>query len=180
MDVRRGDEQRGQRPVDAIVEDNWAAVESVCRMRLSGMRSADVDDAVQDTFVAFLLADRTRILDERAWLVAVAIRMCGHIHRRRYRLAEVPIVADRSDDSCDPCEIAVDQLAFLKLIANLPAVEQQLITGRYVDRLSYEQLGKRLGVTEGHARILAFRARHRIRNALIQSESDTNDVGFAV
>jgi RNA polymerase sigma factor (sigma-70 family) len=177
MDVRLGDEHRGERPIDAIVEENWAAVQAVCRMRLSGIRSADVDDAVQDTFVAFLLADRTRILDERAWLIAVAIRMCGHIHRRRYRLAEVPIVADRSDESCDPCELAVDQLAFLRLIASLPAVEQQLIAGRYVDRLSYEQLGKRLGVTEGHARILAFRARHRIRNAL---KSDSDDLHFAM
>ena len=170
MDVRRGSEQRAVSPLDVIIEEHWGSVEAVCRMRLSGMRAADVDDAVQDTFVEFLVADRERIIDVRSWLLAVAVRMCGHIHRRRYRRAEVPLSTDAFDDEGDPSAIAVNELAFCKLIACLPASEQQLMTWRYVEQLSYQQLGLRLGISDGHARILAFRARHRIRDALTHGE----------
>jgi len=174
MDVPREDEQQAVRPLDVIIEEHWASVEAVCRTRLSGMRNADVDDAVQDTFVELLLADRDRIIDVRAWLNAVAVRMCGHIHRRRYRRAEVPLITDAFEDNGDPSAIAVERLAFNRLISSLPAVEQRLMTWRYVDQLSYEQLGQRLSVTPAHARVLAFRARRRIRDALTRDGSDSD------
>jgi RNA polymerase sigma factor (sigma-70 family) len=172
MDVRSGGGLPAEESVSAKVEEQWHLVEAICRMHLSGMRSADVDDAIQETFVQFLHADRRRIRDEAGWLVVVATRVCARIHRQRYRRQETAQPLQLVADKADPAEIVVEQLSFGELIATLSPQEREIVVLRYVAQLPYDQIAERLNLTTVNARQIALRARRRLRDALVLIDSD--------
>lgn len=148
-----------------VIERSWPAVYRQCRRRLSS--TADAEDATQETFIQYLRADRTAIRDTDAWLSLVAARVCIHRHRARYRHPEVPLgETPHRADGHDPADAATDALWFDSLGRWLRPTDHRLLRWMYVQGLSLEQIGERLGITPNHAGVLVYRARQRARVAV--------------
>ncbi|HZQ86072.1 MAG TPA: sigma-70 family RNA polymerase sigma factor [Acidimicrobiales bacterium] len=158
----------------ALVVRHWETVHRVCLAKLS--RPEDAEDATQETFIRFLQADLHGICNPEAWLVAVALRVCYGVLRRRYNTTEVDFdnVTDRVLHH-DQTEHVLNAAWFLRIVESLPAVERKVLTWLYVGRLSREQMAERLGVSTGHLRVIAFRARRRA-----QTVAASLDGGFAL
>jgi RNA polymerase sigma factor (sigma-70 family) len=146
-------------------------VRRVCGAHLS--RRHEIEDAVQETFVQFLLADRSRIANHEAWLVTVAARVCGHAHRWRYRHPEVGLLADlRSTPAADVLDDVLQAVWYEKVASHLPDIDRHVLTWLYVHQLPRESVAQHLGVTTEHLRVIAHRARRRARR-LFQAFDDT-------
>src|SRR5450759_2418412 len=79
----------------AVLLEHGAVVERICRSRLSS--AADVDDAIQDTYVRFLTRRNRAVSNPEAWLVTAARRACQDLIRRRARRHEVDIPESVAD-----------------------------------------------------------------------------------
>jgi len=56
-----------------------------------------------------------------------------------------------------------------RAIAGLSGLDRELVRGRYWDDLDYRQLGGRLHISEGTARVRLHRALARLRQALVET-----------
>lgn len=158
--------RRGHRADETarLIEKHLATVRRVCRAHLS--RREDIDDAMQETFVQFLLADRSRIINPEAWLVTVAARSCGHVHRWRYAHPEVGLFEDTAHTvEADGLDGVLDILWFEKVISHLPEIDRQVLTWLYLNNLPRETVAEHLGVSMDHLRVIAHRARRRAQRA---------------
>jgi RNA polymerase sigma factor (sigma-70 family) len=135
-------------------------VTRVCRSRLSGLPTADIEDAVQDTFLQLIAADRSRIVNVDAWLITVALRSCAHTLRARYRSREVPLSEAPTPESlADAIDHADEQLWLAKVATLMPTTDMKLLHMLYIQDLPYDEVAKYFSISNGHARVLAYRAR---------------------
>lgn len=158
-----------------IIEAQTRLVTAICWKHLAGMRSTDVEDAVQETFLRLLCADRSRIQDETGWLVVVATRVCARIHRRAYARRESAEQPDLLIEGSDASQMAVDLLSFQELIADLSGIEREVVVMRYVLLLPYGVIALRLGLSTVNTRQIALRARRRLRDGLGSDPGDAAD-----
>lgn len=140
-----------------VVDRYWSKVLRVCRAH--SRSEHDAEDAAQETFLQFLEADRTRIVDVESWLAAVACNICSKIHRRRYRAAEILDRMKAEVATPDPGDLAVDAAWFDALSHRLKPSDHRVLRLLYVERLTLDQVAEQLGVTNGNARVIAYRAR---------------------
>jgi RNA polymerase sigma-70 factor (ECF subfamily) len=167
MDTWAGDAPSADGALCSAIKQHWNLVEAICRRHLAGMRGSDIDDAVQETFVQLLIADRSRIDELPAWLIVVATRVCARIHRKRYLQPEACEVPDeRAGDAPDPADVAVEQMSFGELLAVLSPPEREVVVLRYGLQLSYDDIAARIGISAVNARQIALRARRRLQDAL--------------
>ncbi len=162
-----GPSRRGQRADDEarLIEEHLATVRKVCRARLS--RRGDIDDAIQETFIQFLLADRSRIANLDAWLTTVAARTCGHLHRWRFAHPEEELLDDlENTTSDDDLEDVIDAVWFERIVSRLPEMDRHVLTWLYLEKLSRESVAEHLGVSTDHLRVIAYRARRRAHRML--------------
>ncbi len=161
----------------SLINARTSLIEKVCRAHLNGLPVADFEEAVQETLLRLIEADRTRILNIDAWLATVAYYVCASIHRRRYQLPEVDIdsIAPLVDQS-NPAVPAIDRVAAALILSRLAREDRQLLTWRYVDQLSYAEIAALLHITPGNARIVAFRVRARAR--AIVADAQPEDFGI--
>lgn len=141
-----------------IINERWGLVQRVCTARLP---LADVDDAVQDTFLQFLAADRRSIRNVDAWLVAVAVRVCNRIHRRRYRAGEVPFGSAHDVTEDLGLDDVLDSEWFEQLCQSLPERDRSVLHSLYVHPRARSDVAADLDVTTNHLRVIAYRARQR-------------------
>lgn len=139
-------------------------VTRVCRSRLSGLPMADIEDAIQETFLQLVAADYTTIKNVDAWLIAVALRVCSRTLRNRYRRPEVQLADAPITSSADAIELADEQLWLAKVATLLPTSDVKLLHLLYVQDLTYREVASYFHVSNGHARVLAYRARQRARS----------------
>lgn len=151
-----------QGDVDDIVERHYELVRRVCRAHLS--RRDEIQDAVQETFAQFLLADLDRIANVEAWLVTVAVRVCGHTHRWRYNHPEYDGEFDLDPRQTDGnLDGVLDSVWIDRVMKHLPSEERRLLQWLYLEDASRDEIANRLGVSTDHLRVLAFRARINAR-----------------
>jgi RNA polymerase sigma-70 factor (ECF subfamily) len=138
----------------------------------------DDSDLIQD---ALLLAHRvfgrfrgTTVAEFAGWLRQLAIRTVGHAARaalaeKRTLLREVDDVdldalaipnGSSPDDNAINHERAAQVAAALE---QLPDDMRQVLLGRFLDRLSYDELARRLERTPGTLRVLYLRALRKLR-----------------
>ena len=149
------------------------------------MPAGNVDDLVQETFVAAAQAsprfDRNR--EVWPWLVTIARRKIADHYRQTGRpdaltgpltwLAndhdQVQLVI--ADESPLPDEIA-QQAEFAALaraaLSSLDPSHRDCLVARYYDGLSLEQIAERRGLSRAAANSLLFRARGELRLAFLQ------------
>lgn len=161
--ARRGD----RAAADALISRHLETVQAVCRSRLSSPH--DVNDAVQDTFVrALSKLDRLRDPDRVApWLRAIAARVCVDQYRATRHMVVVPSPgAEHADLGRGPEDHAVGVDVARNLHVKLQTLSQRdrrALWLRDAEGLPVPDVARDLGLTEGSARVLLTRARHRLR-----------------
>ena len=143
-------------------------------------READVMDAYQDCFCKLITRRSAKKLrNEKAYAFRTAANVAIEILRSRKRRQEhwPRIVADRAKDdiTSDPVENEPAQERFAALretIAALPPHLRNVIVLRDLNRLSYEDVGKTLGIDPATARVYRRHAVVRLSEMLTKgSES---------
>jgi len=122
----------------------------VHRFLASSVPPHEVDDCFQETFISALrayprLADGSNL---RAWVLTIASRKAIDGHRQRARLSvssdgipDRPAAPDPEDDP-----------ELWASVRELPAKQRGAVVLRYVNDLTYREIGKVLDCSEGAAR----------------------------
>lgn len=155
-----------------IVEKHGPAVWQTA-YRLLGNR-ADAADCFQETFICALkVSRRQRVRSFPALLTRLATVRAIDKLRQRFRRAQV--CADAVDlaivPSGNPGPVQQVQTRELtarlrKSLSQLPPQEAQVFCLRYLNNMSYRQIGKELGIKTNAAGVLLHRARAKLRELL--------------
>lgn len=170
-------------------------------LRFTGDR-AEAEDIAQESFLrAFAALPRSRSeLPFRPWLLQIAVNLCRDWARRASRRS-VPF-SDLAPASDDPAEAAAgagpeagvegladpeplppeaaemsEQMAELReAVMALPPAFRMIVTLRYNEELSYEEIGQLLNMPPATVGTSLLRARRRLRAALTHpGEAGNND-----
>jgi RNA polymerase sigma factor (sigma-70 family) len=123
----------------------------------------DAEDVAQEAILsAFLSLDRLRDGARfGSWLAAIAANLAKMRLRQRRSAADLPGgLAAPADDVVE----ALDSLR--SALAVLPAGEREVVVMHYVEGLSCEEIGTRIGRSAGAVRVRLHRARLRLRERL--------------
>ena len=156
---------------DAFAERVWRSV-----ARLLGASSADVADVVQETFLAAAASARGYDPAKGSlwfWLWGIARRhLALHFRKReqlaRLQLARARLVAINGQLQSSPHEaLEAGELADLvrATLAELPVEYEEVLTAKYLDGVSVEQLAGRDSCSETAVRSRLARARSAFRDA---------------
>lgn len=139
----------------------------LCRMLLRD--GVEAEDATQQVFLsahrAVLAGLRPR--DPPAWLAAIARNECRA--RIRARMREPLALPELPSDLPDPLAAAIragDLDAVWRALSDLPRRQRRALVLRELGGLSYEELGRALGVSQPAVESLLFRARRHLRSIL--------------
>jgi RNA polymerase sigma-70 factor, ECF subfamily len=169
--LRRGDEAA----LAAFCATYLDSVFGFIYYRVGGDRQV-AEDIAQETFLAaFEALER---YDGRAnlstWLCGIARHKVGDHYRRRQRLEQARLALERLPDlAAEPTDrLERDELRqrVLATLRSLPAHYQEVLTLKYLDRLSGRQLAHHLGLSEDAAESLVGRARGAFRRAFRQQD----------
>jgi RNA polymerase sigma-70 factor (ECF subfamily) len=144
-----------------------AYLHSVAHRMLGSVSEAD--DAVQDAWLRLARADTAGVHDPRAWLTTVVARICLDMLRARTARREVPLDGQTFTDAADPEQEAVLAdavgLALLVVLDTLTPAERLAYVLHDMFAVPFEEIASILGRSTPAAKMLASRARHRLRAA---------------
>jgi RNA polymerase sigma factor (sigma-70 family) len=133
----------------------------VHRFLAASVPAHEVDDCFQETFISALKA-YPKLTDDsnlRAWVMTIAARKAIDGHRRRARLDVssngLPEVAAPEAPETDP--------ELWGLVRELPVKQRGAVVLRFVNDLSYREIGKVLDCSEAAARQSAKAGLDRLR-----------------
>ena len=162
---RRGDDAA----FDRIVEQHSTAVAALAN-RLLGW-PGDVDDIVQDIFVAAFLGLKKFRGDcrLRTWLFTITVNKC-----RRCRFPwrrPPPIFNGEKTDGLDRAgdRAAMDKETFARVrrvVQGLPPKYREIVILRYLEELEPREISELLGITTNTVQVRLTRARKRLRERL--------------
>jgi len=158
-------------PATSVFEEHRADLLRVA-YRLLGSYS-DAEDAVQEAWLRWHRADRTRIVDPRGWLVTVVGRVCldvlrsARVRREAYVGPWLPEpVVQALPAGEDPAEAVVrgDEVSYALLVVMERLTPDQRMAFVLHDAFGvpFEQIAATLEVTPEAARQLASRARRAV------------------
>ncbi len=133
-----------------------------------------IQDAMLEAHRSFARFTGTTLAELRAWLRSVVLNAAGHSLRahlgaaRRDAAREQATVAPElaPDPGSSPSAQAAraEQAAQIAAgLARLPEDMQEVLLGRHADLLSYAELARQMGRSEGAVRVLYTRALRRLR-----------------
>lgn len=132
--------------------------------------AADAEDVVQETWLRWSAADRSDVVEPRAYLVRIATRLSLNRLRALRRAREVyvgPWLPDpllTSPDAAHPVERAEEvSLALLVVLETLSPLERAVFVLREVFDLPYEEIAGALDRDVPALRQTAHRAREHVR-----------------
>ncbi|WTW98395.1 sigma-70 family RNA polymerase sigma factor [Streptomycetaceae bacterium NBC_01309] len=156
---------------DAAADVDFESV----RSRLFGIayrqlgRVADAEDVVQDVWLRWQSVDRARVQDCLAFLVTVTTRVALNAAtsaRARHEISVEDWSPKPAPGSADPAPGAERREALESavrlLMERLPPVERAVYILREAFEYPFREIADLLGVSEGNARQLAFRARRHL------------------
>jgi len=158
--VRRS--RLGDRDAFAELVARHAPRATTAARRVLGGRE-DTEDTVQEAVLsAYLSLDRLREPGRFGpWLAAIAVNLAKMRLRRERTAADLPGgLAAPADDVVE----ALDSLR--SALAVLPDGEREAVVLHYVEGLSCEEIGLRIGRSAGAVRVRLHRARLRLREGL--------------
>jgi RNA polymerase sigma-70 factor (ECF subfamily) len=144
--------------------------------RILGSR-ADAEDAVQDTYLQWQRADRTRVENPASWLTTICTRRCidllrsAHRARVEYVGAWLPepiqtTVVDHTDDKLALASTL--ETAFLLMLERLTPKERAAYLLHDIFDVSYPEIAKTLDLQEAACRQLVSRARNNVDQAKVR------------
>ncbi|WP_446215067.1 sigma-70 family RNA polymerase sigma factor [Micromonospora sp. IBHARD004] len=136
--------------------------------RMLGSRT-EADDAVQEAWVRTARADTGEVRNTRAWLTTVVTRVCLDMLRSRTARREVSLAGPFPLDGSDPEQEAVlaDSvgLALLVVMDTLTPAERMALVLHDIFAVPYREIAPIVGRSTDATKMLASRARHRVRAA---------------
>ncbi|MEK3884467.1 RNA polymerase sigma factor [Paenibacillus sp. PL2-23] len=136
-----------------LFEANKEDVYKLCRLMSSSQ--SDAEDICQEVFVKALGQDRSRITEEKAWLLRIAANLCRNQYSRRKRglqkellsyFLRKPALPLQPDDQVIRRE---QQDEFVKWLEELPIKLRAALSLRYGNGLSLEETAKVLDIPLG-------------------------------
>ena len=155
---------------DELVAEQRERVGQLC-YRLLGWH-ADVEDVVQDVFLAALKA-LPKFRGESTvstWLTRIAVNACrGHGRKRRLRI--LAGARQRSEPRLDrsPEGKLIDRERFEQVraaIRRLPVKYREVVVLRYLEEMAVSEIGEALGLGRNAVEVRLNRARQRMRDDL--------------
>jgi len=154
------------------------------RRRITRMLGSvdEAEDVVQETFVKIYIQakrfENRGAYSFRAWAYTVLIRTALSFIRKlkRERLATIRLDQELSELLADPEDrfrlyLLKDEV--MSIISRLPAAVRRLITLRFLDGLSYQEIASLEGLSEGAVRTRLSRARKQFIKTKMCLESET-------
>lgn len=147
--------------------------------RMLGSR-AEAEDAVQEAWLRYASADRTEIIEPRAWLTTTTARICldvlrsARVRREAYvgqwlpepLVERLPAMATADGLGSDPAERAVrtDEVSYALLVVMERLTPEQRVAFVLHDvfAVPFDEIATVLGTTDQAARQLASRARRAV------------------
>lgn len=153
----------GEESAFAELYDRYGAGLLAAAMRMLARRQ-DAEDAVQEVFAALVRSRRRLILveDLAAYLFVSLRRSAGRVAERRPRMAELDVTAAGDPESAvnSRAEAVEAHERLHRAIRRLPAEQREVIALRLNGELTFEQIGRVLGISPNTA---ASRYRYAIR-----------------
>lgn len=139
---------------------------SALAYRMLGVR-ADAEDAVQETSIRWLAADRDAIANPQAWLTRVCTRLCIDMLRRRRAERDAYVgpwlPEPLAEEAADLPVLAESlRLAFLLMLERLTPAERAALLLHDVFEAGYDEIAEALGTSEAASRQHVSRARRHI------------------
>ncbi len=164
---RRGDDSA----FDRIVERHGAEVAALANRLLGWPR--DVDDVVQDVFVAAFVGLK-RFRGEcrlRTWLFTITVNKCRSHRFRRRRLRVVTMEEAQAIESPGGAgdRVALDKETFAQVrraVQVLPQKYREVVVLKYLQGLETPDICELLGLTVNTMQVRLNRARKRLREQL--------------
>lgn len=134
---------------------------------------AEVDDAVQDAFIAIYKSISRFRGDStfRTWAYRIALNVCQERLRRRYTQ---PQISDEDMESAlDPCDLEAEVMGRMtgqtvtQAIEDLPQIERSAIEMHYAQDMSYTEIALVLKCPEGTIKARVHRAIAKLRRRLL-------------
>jgi RNA polymerase sigma factor (sigma-70 family) len=137
--------------------------------------AGEADDAVQEAWLRLARADTTGVDNPRAWLTTVVARVCLDLLRARTARREVPLDVPDLADGPDPEQEAMlaDSvgLALLVVLDTLTPAERLAFVLHDMFAVPFDEIAPILGRSTQAAKMLASRARRRVRTAQVPEDS---------
>ncbi len=141
----------------------------------------DAEDLTEETFVRAWEALRQRGQAPRhpeAWIFRIAHNLIVDRYRsarEEVRLDKTPGLADRAPGPDEQVQQKESVATLLRHLRRLPPQWQEVLLCRFVQGMSHAETARVLGLTEGHVRVLQYRALRRLREAMTEEEEVAND-----
>jgi RNA polymerase sigma-70 factor (ECF subfamily) len=145
------------------------------------MNTATAEDLTSEVFLnAWKSIDRyeDRGYAFSTWLLRLAHNEVTDYYRTHHHNATLPETDVYSSSTNDPgqlVELQSDQTALLNAIRQLPDEWQQIILLRFVEEISFEEIGIIVGKSSGACRVIQHRALGRLRQLLTLEEKFLED-----
>jgi RNA polymerase sigma factor (sigma-70 family) len=143
---------------------------------------AEADDAVQEAWLRLSRAGADDVANLAGWLTTVTGRICLDMLRSRTARREDPLDAHLPDpvisyyDGTDPEREALTAdavgLALLVVLETLTPAERLAFVLHDLFGVPFNEIGTIVGRTPEAARMLASRARHRVRSGAVGPDAD--------
>ena len=132
--------------------------------------AADAEDAVQDAWISWSAADRSRVADPKAYLTRIVSNVALERLRSTQRTREAyvgPWLPEPILTSGDTAEAVVDaesvSMAMLVVLETLSPIERAVFVLREVFGFSHAEIAEAVDRTEAAVRQAAHRAREHVR-----------------
>jgi RNA polymerase sigma-70 factor (ECF subfamily) len=141
--------------------------------------SAEAENIAQETFLrAYIALPRSRTdLAFKPWLFQIAVNLCRDLARKKHPAAFSELeseaepapeesVEDESPLPLDQIEERELQQALVRAVTALPEIYRAVVTLRYTEELSYEDMAAVLKLPVNTVRTHLFRAKSLLRKSL--------------
>ena len=145
---------------------------------------AEADDAVQEAWLRLSRADTDDVMNLAAWLTTVTGRICLDMLRSRTSRREesldvhLPDPVISYDDGSDPEHEALTAdavgLALLVVLETLTPAERLAFVLHDLFGVPFTEIGPIVGRTPDAAKMLASRARRRVRSGSVEPDADVH------
>lgn len=142
----------------------------------------DAEDVTQEVFLKLWRSMDSYREDAsvQAWIMQIAKHACFDLLRKRKRTATESLYTERDgeqverpladpDGQSNPAEVVAEQdrrQSVERALLALPPEYREVLTLRYINGLSYEQITQVLGQPEGTVKSRLFRAKKSLKNIL--------------
>ncbi len=156
-------------------------------IRRQGVRAAQIQDLVQETFARVLTAVRSQSSvrhPERfgAFVVAVCRNVMLESFREKVHITLDGLTIDLPEPGPDPHAVVAAREAketVERILGQLPSRDRVLLSGVFVEQRNKEEICNELGISSVHLRVLLHRAKRRFAILVKKEQSRTKwNAGF--